>query len=718
MKQVGQALRDGLGYYDTPEAGADRLRLLLKDKAVLLVLDDVWDARHVEPFLVNALRCRTLFTTRNADIALRLGAQEVPLGVLEPEQAVALLREWAKRDDPALPDIAERLGYLPLALRLAGTQLHREGVSGAEWLKTFRRVSQLKLGRYSTDPQENLQVCFDLSVRQLPAEDQQLYYALGIFPEDARIPQSVVARLWRRLVPELNQYDCKQLVIELKQRALIEWNAADESVTLHDLLREYTREQLGDELAATHAALLSAYNPDGKPWSQIEHDGYLYYHLAYHLREAGRKGELYELLTGSPDWMEAKFTACTGDTTYVADLDLAIGDFADPLTDPYRVMTLVKLHTARQVVNARVSSYTDTDLRTLVWLGREDEALAHLRLRSDTKDQFEGLLSVYDTLKEREQLNLSLLHEAREVARGIEEGHSDKVDKWRSYALRVLATAFAQAGDLYRARELFDEALEVVRRLAEWRGAILGGSIEVGPSIGDHVHISVELSSLAAALAQAGEDHRAKELFNEAEEVARREIGRSIEDFAYRSLALEDLASALAQVKRYEEAKEVACSIPDERARWYALRNLAAALTQAKRYDEAQEVARNIEEDRWRSYALRVLAAALTEAGEDCRGKELFDEVREAAHNIADYEDRLDALSSLASALAQARHFNYGLAVFGLRKLDTFLQALAQWAPSFEQVKQGLSVDVLREATGIAGWVRSDWRKIHGLLNS
>lgn len=89
MKQVGQALGDGL--------------------------------------VVNAPRCRTLFTTRNADIALRLDAREVPLNVLEPEQAVALLREWAKRDDPALPDIAKRLGYLPLALKLAGTQLHREG---------------------------------------------------------------------------------------------------------------------------------------------------------------------------------------------------------------------------------------------------------------------------------------------------------------------------------------------------------------------------------------------------------------------------------------------------------------------------------------------------------------------------------------------------------------------------------------------------------------
>jgi hypothetical protein len=45
------------------------------------------------------------------------------------------------------------------------------------------------------------------------------------------------------------------------------------------------------------------------------------------------------------------------------------------------------------------------------------------------------------------------------------------------------------------------------------------------------------------------------------------------------------------------------------------------------------------------------------------------------------------------------------------------MQSLAEWAPFFEQVKPGLSLGVLHEATGIAGWVRSDWRKIHELLN-
>lgn len=123
MREVAKTLGTDAAGYDTPEASQGRLRALLADKAVLLVLDDVWDRRAVDAFRVDAPRVRLLFTTRDGSIGLGLGAQEVHVGVLEPGQAGALLAEWAGRADPALAEIAERPGYLPLALRLAGARL-------------------------------------------------------------------------------------------------------------------------------------------------------------------------------------------------------------------------------------------------------------------------------------------------------------------------------------------------------------------------------------------------------------------------------------------------------------------------------------------------------------------------------------------------------------------------------------------------------------------
>ena len=393
MKFIGTKLGDSPGYYTSENAGHDRLQTILANKAVLLVLDDVWDARHIEPFRLTAPRMRTLFSTRDGGIALAVGASEVRLDTLKPFEALALVREWAGRDDPEMAAIAERLGYLPLALKLAGARL-REGMTGAEWLQTFQHVAQIKLGRRSVDPHENLEVCFDLSVQQLVNEDQLLYYTFGVFPEDVGIPQQTVVRLWRHLEPALSAYDASELIIDLARLALIDRDADSETITLHDLLHDYTRGKLGDRLGEMHVQLLQAYNPANDPWPTISHDGYLYFQLGYHLIGAGQRDQFMDLLLTSPDWLEAKFIACQGDIAYVADLDLAQRQYRDPLTAE-EAAQVARLYVARQIVNVRTSVYTDDDLTTLVWLGRSAEALNHARLRLDQTEKADGLLAIY-----------------------------------------------------------------------------------------------------------------------------------------------------------------------------------------------------------------------------------------------------------------------------------------------------------------------------------
>ena len=318
MHEVGKALDDLTGEYNTLDSSKNSLRTALQGKAALVVLDDVWDVQHVQPFLSEERRCRVLFTTRNGNISSHLGADEVRLDVMEPGPARALLIKWAGRDESEFGRIAERLGYLPLALKIAGARL-KEGMTAAEWLATFEHVSQIKLGRYSNDPGDNLKVCFDVTIEQLAEADRRFYDALGVFPEDLAVPEQVVVRLWRGMEPSLSKVDCVDLLRELERWALIERDA-DKQITLHDLLYDYTRERLGGGLQGTHRHLLAAYNPGNKPWHQVEDDGYLYRHLAYHLREAGRSEELENLLLDF-DWLQAKLAAA-GVAALVADYDV------------------------------------------------------------------------------------------------------------------------------------------------------------------------------------------------------------------------------------------------------------------------------------------------------------------------------------------------------------------------------------------------------------
>jgi hypothetical protein len=54
--------------FTSKEAAATRLRELLSDRDILLVIDDVWDPAHLDPFLQGGPYCARLITTRNLDV--------------------------------------------------------------------------------------------------------------------------------------------------------------------------------------------------------------------------------------------------------------------------------------------------------------------------------------------------------------------------------------------------------------------------------------------------------------------------------------------------------------------------------------------------------------------------------------------------------------------------------------------------------------------------
>ena len=64
-----QALGDYDFHPSTLDAASTHLRTLLHDKAVLLVVDDVWNPALALPFRVGGTRCQVLVTTRRADVA-------------------------------------------------------------------------------------------------------------------------------------------------------------------------------------------------------------------------------------------------------------------------------------------------------------------------------------------------------------------------------------------------------------------------------------------------------------------------------------------------------------------------------------------------------------------------------------------------------------------------------------------------------------------------
>src|SRR5262249_37741927 len=96
LREVAKALGDDVLNYDNETAARNQYRTLVQQKAALLILDDVWNRKDLEPFTALSARSRILFTTRDARIARFSGADEVEVPPLSPEQSRDLVARWAQ----------------------------------------------------------------------------------------------------------------------------------------------------------------------------------------------------------------------------------------------------------------------------------------------------------------------------------------------------------------------------------------------------------------------------------------------------------------------------------------------------------------------------------------------------------------------------------------------------------------------------------------------
>lgn len=241
----GAALGVDLTVLSDIEARVARLRSLLHDKRCLLVIDDVWDAAHLPPLQVGGPNCAVLVTTRERKIAQKVGIAR-DLDVLEPAQALALLEQWAgeiaDEEKAVAGELARRLGYLPLALALAGAQT-QDGQTWEGLLAAFRDAQGTDITLLDMDdPQtrdESLALAFGLSVDRLGEALPDHFALLGVFASGREAPFEVeaAAAVW-----QVTSVQARKMLDRLVRAALLE--RVREHYALHQLLGDYARSQL------------------------------------------------------------------------------------------------------------------------------------------------------------------------------------------------------------------------------------------------------------------------------------------------------------------------------------------------------------------------------------------------------------------------------------------------------------------------------------------
>ena len=133
IEELQQSLLKALGeegIFAGVESGKQKLREALAQRAVLLVLDNVWQRPHAEAFNVTGARCRLLLTTRDAGLVTALASRENHYQVQLPTaaEAEALLSKAVGTKGPLPLDaraVIEQCGRLPLGLALCGGMVRR-----------------------------------------------------------------------------------------------------------------------------------------------------------------------------------------------------------------------------------------------------------------------------------------------------------------------------------------------------------------------------------------------------------------------------------------------------------------------------------------------------------------------------------------------------------------------------------------------------------------
>lgn len=309
------------------DAAASAFAELLADRELLIVIDDAWDADHVRPFLQGGERCARLITTRMVD-TLPAGARRVEVDAMAADEARRLLGHGLPAD-PAYGTLAQRLGEWPLLLKLVNGALRErvlhQGQPLAEALAYVDRALD-KRGLTFFDTRDAasrhaaVSSTLELSLAQLTAEERARFDELAVFPEDVDIPLATAAALWLR-TGGLDEFDTEARCERLARLSLLlALDLSNRVVRMHDVVRRFLLDRLGEAVRPLHHTLVEALRPVGG-WATLPaSEPYAWTQLFHHLDAAGLHGDMLSTALDL-QWLSTK--TCLR-TTFSVEEDLRL----------------------------------------------------------------------------------------------------------------------------------------------------------------------------------------------------------------------------------------------------------------------------------------------------------------------------------------------------------------------------------------------------------
>jgi transcriptional regulator with XRE-family HTH domain/tetratricopeptide (TPR) repeat protein len=226
-----------------PAERAGRYRQLLRQRRVLVIVDDAASESQVRPLLPGDGPSQLIVTSRRLLAGLE-GVQRLHLDPMPVADAQDLLaRILAERFDAPrendLRELVDLLGGLPLAVRIAGNRLiSRPGWSAADLVARLsaaeRRLDQLSAGDLK------VAAAFEVSYEQLPDPVRSLFRRASL------VPGADFSAVLASVIGEVAVPAAQDQLDDLVDLGLIE-TAEGGRYRFHDLVRLYASQRLAAE---------------------------------------------------------------------------------------------------------------------------------------------------------------------------------------------------------------------------------------------------------------------------------------------------------------------------------------------------------------------------------------------------------------------------------------------------------------------------------------
>ena len=253
LAALGALLRslgvDELDISDSVEECSKRLRTVLSNRAMLIILDNAASVDQVRPLLPGSSQNFVIITSRDRldGLAIRNGAKLIHLDVFTPSESAKLLYrllpDQEHDEHQLIEELSELCGHLPLALLIAAQAISSQPhVGTADLVAELKGTDHGKLDYFgvTSDPRTALRPVLSWSYNSLTDYDARIFRIIASLPMRGIDAHAVAAAM------NCDLRTARTTISELYSRSLVDMLGIDR-VRMHDLMREY-----GGELSMQH----------------------------------------------------------------------------------------------------------------------------------------------------------------------------------------------------------------------------------------------------------------------------------------------------------------------------------------------------------------------------------------------------------------------------------------------------------------------------------